>query len=382
MKHLGENFKAVLLSLGFALSAPALAQDITIGVLVSTTGPGSAVGVPTRNALALWPTEIAGRKLNVIVQDDRSDPAVATQIARRMAVDDKVDVLIGSSLTPANVSVSAVASETQTPHLTLAPIVTTVEKSPWSFNLPSLSSNMASAVFEHMTKNKIQSVGYIGFSDTWGDQWLDELKAYSAKSGVRITGEERYGRADTSVAGQALRLIASNPDAVLVGGTSSAAGLVQNQLRELNYKGPIYHTHGAVTKDFIRIAAKAGEGAISPSGLSAVAEDLEDSLPNKGPAMTFVKGYESKHGVGTRTPFAAQLYDAAIVLQHAVPVALAKAKPGTPEFKVALKQAIEGLKNVAGSQALFNYSPSDHNGTDARSRVLVVVKDGSWRYLR
>lgn len=382
MIQLKLKAKHALTSLAIVLAAPALAQDITVGVLVSTSGPGSAVGIPTRNALALWPTEIAGRKLNVIVQDDRSDSAVATQIARRLAVDEKADVLIGSSLTPANVSVSAVATETQTPHLTLAPIVMTVERNPWTFNIPALSSNMAAGVFDHMTKNGVKTVGYIGFSDTWGDQWLDELKAFAAKGSVKITGEERFGRADTSVAGQALRLIAANPDAILVGGTSSAAGLVQNQLRELNYKKPIYHTHGAVTKDFIRIAGKAGEGAIAPSGLSAVAEDLDDGLPNKAPAMAFVTGYESKHGAGTRTTFAAQIYDAAIVLQKAVPIALTKAQPGTKEFKLALKQAIEGLKDVAGSQALFNYTPSDHSGTDARSRVMVVVKDGTWRSLR
>jgi len=360
--------------------APAQTQNITVGVILSTTGPGSAVGVPTRNALDLWPSEIGGRKLKVIVEDDRSDPAAATSIARRMAVDDKVDVLVGSSLVPGAVAVAAVAQETETVQLTLAPIVQS-DKSAWSFNLPPLTSRMSSALFDHMTKNKVGTVGFIGFSDVWGDNWYSELKNYAAKSGVKIVAEERFGRGDTSVAGQALHLLSAKPDVILVGATSSAAGLVQKTLVDLKYPGTIYHTHGAATKDFIRIAGPAGEGAIAPTGPSTVIEFLPAEHPSKTIGLTFVKAYEGKYGIGTRTPFAGHLYDASLVLQKAVPVALDKAQPGTKEFHVALKQAIEGIKDLAATQGVFTYSAVDHNGLDDRARVLVKVKDGAWTYM-
>ncbi len=360
----------------------AQAQDVTIGVILATSGAGSAIGVPTRNALAQWPTEIGGRKLKVIVQDDRSDPATATSIARRMASEDKVDIIVGGSLTPGALAISAVANEADVPHLTLSPTLLGEKNSAWSFNLPPATSLMASAVFEHMARAGVKSVGFLGFSDVWGDQWLGELKSYAGRSGITITAEERYGRADTSVTGQVLRIIASKPDAVLVGGTSSAAGLAQKTLVESGYKGAIYHTHGAVTRDFLRIAGKDGEGAIAPAGPSAVAEELPADNLSKAPGLAFVKGYEDKNGAGTRTPFAAHAYDAGLVLQKALPIALQKAQPGSPEFRVALKQALESIKELPATQGVISYSAANHNGMDNRSRVLATVHNGGWKYLR
>lgn len=380
-KH-SKGLKTVLASAILAIAGTVQAQDITVGVILATSGPGSAVGVPSRNVLSQWPTEIAGRKLKVVVQDDRSDPAAGTSIARRMATDDKVDVIVGGSLTPGSLAIAAVANEVEVPHLTLSPTVLTERNGVWTFNLPPTSSLMASALFEHMGTAGVKTVGYIGFSDVWGDQWLGELKSHAAKGSVRITGEERFGRADTSVAGQVLRLISARPDAILVGGTSSAAGLVQKALVENGYKGTIYHTHGATTREFIRVAGKDGEGAIAPAGPSTVAEELPEANASKAAGLAFVKGYEARHGAFSRTPFAAHTYDAALVLEKAVPAALQKAQPGTPEFRSALKQAMEAIRELPVSQGVINYAPGNHNGMDERARVLVVMKDGAWRYLR
>lgn len=383
MKTISHRLGQIALTGGLALGAiAAQAQDITVGVILATTGAGSAVGIPTRNAVALWPTEIGGRKLKVLLQDDRSDPSAATSIARRMATDDKVDLIVGGSLTPSALALASVATEAQVPYLTLSPTVLTGGNSLWSFNLGPLTDLMASAIFAHMEKAQVKSVGYIGFSDVWGDQWLNELKKHSEKSGMKITAEERYGRADTSVTGQVLRLISSKPDVILVGGTSGAAGLVQKALVDNGYKGTIYHTHGATTRDFIRIAGKDGEGAIAPAGPSTVAEELPGSNRSKGAGLAFTKAYESKHGPSTRTPFAAHAYDAALVLQQVLPLALQKAQPGTTEFRAALKQAIEGVRELPVSQGVLNYSTTNHNGLDERTRVLVTVKDGNWKYLQ
>jgi branched-chain amino acid transport system substrate-binding protein len=383
MKMKSHRLAAALAGTALAVASLASrAQDITVGVILATTGPGSAVGIPARNALALWPAEIAGHKLKPILQDDRSDPSSATAIARRMASDDRVDLIVGGSLTPSSLALTAVAGETEVPFLTLSPTVLTEKNSAWSFNLPPLTDLMSSAIFEHMDQARVKSVGFIGFSDVWGDQWLGELKKYAARTGVKITAEERYGRADTSVSGQVLRLIASRPDVILVGGTSSAAGLVQKALVDNNFKGQIYHTHGAATRDFLRIAGKDGEGAIAPAGPSTVAEDLPDNNLTKAPGVAFTRAYEEKNGPATRTPFAAHMYDSSLVMQKAIPVALKTAQPGSKEFRAALKQALESVRDLPASQGVFNYSAMNHNGLDQRSRVLVVVKDGAWKYLR
>lgn len=387
MRNIGKTTRTVAsaaaLAVAVALGPPQAAQaEITVGIILSVTGPGSAVGVPSRNAVSLWPTEINGEKLKVLVQDDRSDPTAATSIARRYVTDDKVDILIGSSLTPGNVAVTAVAAETETPHLTLAPTPLPPGRNKWSFNVPPKVLLMASALIDHMKANNVKSIGYIGFSDVWGDQWLDALRTMGGAAGIKIVAEERYGRADTSVSGQILKIIAQKPDAVLVGGTSSAAGLPQVALREANFKGFIYHTHGTAVRDFIRIAAKHGQDAIAPAGPSSVAEELPDSFPTKAPGLKFVQAYEGKHGAGTRTPFAAHVYDSAEILRQAATVAMKTAKPGTKEFRAALRAALEGLKNIATGQGVYSYSATDHDGLDDRARVLLIVKDGAWRLLK
>ncbi len=364
-----------------ALMVSTVHAEVTVGVILSMTGPGSAVGVPTRKVLEMAPKEIGGQPLKIIVHDDRSDPSVGTALARRMAIDEKADVLIGSSLVPGNIAVANVANETGTVHLTLAPTVLNAKDNPWSFNLPPQTDLMASAVFEHMQAKGIKKVGYIGFSDSWGEQWLAELKKYAETGNIEVTSEERFGRGDTSVMGQVLKVISQKPDAVLVGATSTAAGLVQKTLKEQKFNGPIYHTHGATTPDFVRIAGATGEGAIAPAGPSTVAEELPDSNPTKAPGVEFVTLYEAKNGAQSRTPFAAHLNDGFLVLEAAIPVALKTAKPGTKEFGEALKKAIEGLKELPASQVVYNYSATDHDGSDERARVLVVVKDGAWRYL-
>jgi branched-chain amino acid transport system substrate-binding protein len=378
-------FRSSLLSIILTSGALAIAAggsalaEIVIAVPLSISGPGSSVGTPNRNATTLWPTEIGGEKLKVIVQDDRSDPTEASTVARRMIEEDKVDVIVGGSLVPVSLAINAVANEKKVPFLMLSPTPWQAGRDQWSFNLPQSVPLMASAVFDDMKKRGIRSVGFIGFSDSWGDQWLAALKGFAAKNEVKVVDEERYGRADTSVQGQTLKLLSSQPDAILVGATSTAAALPQLALREVGYAGLIYHTHGAVGAPFLKIAGDAADGALAPSGPALIAEDLPATSPIAKPAHDFITAYEGKFGAGTRTPFAAHSYDASIILGMAIPVALKTAKPGTPEFRAALRDAIEGLHDVAATQGVYTFSPTDHLGLDERARILVVVKDGKWR---
>ncbi|WP_296445311.1 ABC transporter substrate-binding protein, partial [Rhodoferax sp. UBA5149] len=115
-----------------ALAATSALADINIGVSLSLTGPTSALGIPIKNEIAMWPTSIGGEKLNVIILDDATDPANATKNARRFVTEDKVDILLGSVATPPANAVAAVASETGTMHLTFAPIDVSTNKAPWS----------------------------------------------------------------------------------------------------------------------------------------------------------------------------------------------------------------------------------------------------------
>lgn len=381
MNKLALSVAVAALSLALpALAVPAAAQtkDITIGITITTTGPAAALGIPERNALAFVPKEIAGVPLKVIVLDDGGDPTNATTNARRFVTESKADIIMGSSTTPPTVAVSNVANEAHVPHIGLAPFPITPDRAKWSVSLPQPIPIMGKVLYDHMKAHNVKTVGYIGYSDSYGDLWFNDLKKQGGELGLKIVDEERFARPDTSVTGQVLKLVAANPDAILVGASGTAAALPQTELRNRGYKGLIYQTHGAASMDFIRIAGKAAEGVLMASGPVMDPEDQPDSALTKKPGMALVKAYEAKYGPNSRSQFAGHSYDAFQVLERIVPVALKKAKPGTQEFREAIREALLIEHEIAASQGVYNFTEKDRYGLDNRSRILLTVKNGKY----
>jgi branched-chain amino acid transport system substrate-binding protein len=359
---------------------PAFAQtsEITIGISITTTGPGAALGIPERNALEFVPKEIGGVPLKVIVLDDGGDPTVATTNARRFVTESKADIIMGSSITPPTIAVSDVANEAGVPHFGLSPFPITPARMKWSVSMPQPIPIMGKVLYEHMKAHNVKTVGYIGYSDSYGDLWFNDFKAQGVPMGLTLVDEERFARPDTSVTGQVLKLVAANPDAILVGASGTAAGLPQSELRDRGYKGLIYQTHGAASMDFIRIAGKSAEGVLMASGPVMDPEDQPDSALTKKPGMALDKAYEAKYGPSSRSQFAGHSYDAFLVLERVIPVALKTAKPGTPEFREAIRQALLTERDIAASQGVYNFTDKDRYGLDDRSRILLTVKDGKY----
>src|ERR1700681_401263 len=303
---------AAVLAASVALPAlPAMAQtnEITIGITLTTTGPGSALGIPERNALDFVVKEIAGVPLKVIVLDDGGEPTNATTNARRFVTESKADIIMGSSITPSTIAVSNVANEAGIPHIALAPFPITTERGKWSVSMPQPIPIMGKVVYAHMKAHNVKTVGYIGYSDSYGDLWFDDFNAQGVPMGMTLVDEERYARPDTSVAGQVLKLVAANPDAVLVGASGTAAALPQTALRERGYKGLIYQTHGAASINFIRIAGPAAEGVIMSAGPVMSSETQADTALTKKPGLALNTAYETKYGPNSRSQFAGHSYD-------------------------------------------------------------------------
>src|SRR5246500_1266486 len=359
---------------------PALAQtnEITIGITLTTTGPGAALGIPERNALDFVPKEIAGVPLKVIVLDDGGDPTNATTNARRFVTESKADIIMGSSITPPTIAVSNVANEAGIPHIGLSPFPITPERTKWSVTMPQPIPIVGKVLYEHMKAHNIKTVGYIGYSDSYGDLWFNDFKNQAIPMGMTLVDEERFARPDTSVAGQVLKLVAANPDAILIGASGTAAALPQSALRERGYRGLIYQTHGAASMDFIRIAGPSAEGVIMAAGPVMSPETQADSAPTKKPGLALDKAYEAKYGPNSRSQFAGHSYDAFLVLERVVPVALKTAKPGTPEFREAIRQAFMTEHDIAATQGVYNFTEKDRSGLDDRSRMILTVKDGKY----
>jgi branched-chain amino acid transport system substrate-binding protein len=379
MKH---AMKILAAAAAVLCAGAALAQDVKVGVTVSATGPAASLGIPERNTFPLLPQTIGGRKVVFIVLDDASDTTTAVKNTRKLISEDKVDVIVGSTITPNSLAMIDVVAESETPMIAMAASARIIEpvdaKKRWVFKTPQNDQQMALVIVGHMLDQGIKTVGFIGFADAYGEGWWGEFSKIAETRGLKIVANERFQRNDTSVTGQVLKLMAAKPDAILIAGAGTPAALPQKTLKERGYAGKIYQTHGVANNDFLRVCGKDCEGTFLPAGPVLVAAQLSNDHPVKKSALAYIAAYEAVHGKGSVSTFGAHAWDTAVLLQVAIPIALKKGQPGTKEFRAALRDALEGVQNAAGAHGIFNMSPKDHLGLDQRAAVMVQIKDGTW----
>ncbi|MFZ6681478.1 ABC transporter substrate-binding protein [Undibacterium sp. Tian12W] len=383
-KHIKKSLPAAAaIMLCASLSINAQAQ-IKIGVTISSTGPAASLGIPEKNAIAMLPKEIAGKKVEYIVLDDASDTTQTVTNTRKLISEEKVDAIIGSTTTPNSLAMLGVIGEGKTPTISLASSNRIIEpmdaNKAWMFKTPQTDTMMAIAIAEDMSKKGVKTMGFIGFSDALGEAFLVEVTKYAELKKIKVVATERFSRNDNSVVGQVLKLMSGNPDAIVVGASGTPAALPPKTLAERGYKGRIYHNHGVANSDFLRVCGKDCDGTFLPTGPVMVARQLADNNPVKKAALDFSTKFENTYGAGSLAAFASYAWDAGLLLQQAIPVALKKAAPGTAEFRAALRDALEATQGLATTNGVVNMSKSDHLGLDQRARVMVQIKGGKWVY--
>jgi len=362
------------------LGASAAAQaQIKIGAILSISGPAAAMGVGYKGAFDFFPSEIAGQKVEYIIRDDATDASTAFTIAQKMISEDHVDAFIGPSLAASDAAVAPLANQAHVPMLAMAPYEYDPTKQPYTFTDAQPLSLMVAVVFKYMQQHDVKSIGYIGFSDGWGDQVLAGTKLAAQADGMNILADERYARTDTSVEAQALKLISVHPQAIMMGNSATPAALPVVALRHLGYKGGIYGNHGIVSPAFIKVGGAAANGVIADTSPLVVYDQLPDGNVIKPVATAFMAEYAGKFGAQSVNPFAGYSYDAMLLLKAAIPAALKAGKPGTEQFRAALRDALENTHDLVGVSGVYDMTPTNHNGQDARAAVLVEVKDGAWR---
>jgi branched-chain amino acid transport system substrate-binding protein len=370
--------------LAVVVSAAAAAQ-IKVGLMVSATGPTTAIGIPQQNTGVLLPTRIGNATVEYIQLDDGGDTTRAVQNAKKLLQEYNVDALIGPSTTPNALAILDLVADGKVPLLATVGTSSVIEpmdaKRKWVFKTTQNDDLIAAALVKHMVKSGVKTLGFIGFKDPYGENWQRVFTPIAERAGIRLVAAEYYQRTDQSVIGQVLKLIAAKPDAVLVAGVGGPGVLPQTTLRDQGYKGAIYQTHGVATDDFIRLGKEKVEGTVLAAGPMLVIDEVSDANPVKKVAQNYIAAYEKQFKQKPAT-FGANTWDAGIILERAIPVALAQAKPGTEAFRAALRDAIEEEREIVGCQGVFNMSPTNHNGMDERARVLVIVKDGKFRLLR
>lgn len=374
------KLKKTLLTLAIAaVTSTAALADIKIGVSLALTGPGSGLGIPMQKQLQLFPKTIGGEKVQLVILDDATDPGKGSANARRFVTEDKVDLIFGSCITAVAAAMTDIASESGTVQVAGSPVGVPPGKDGWLFRLPQSNTVMGHAVVELMKKQGVKTVGFLGYTDAYGQQWLDAVTPMLEKAGIKLVGAERFARADTSVTPQALKLTSANPDAILVVASGSGAAMPQMALVERGFKGKVYQTHAAATPDLARVGGKAVEGTYVVSGPALLGDQLPDNHPSKKLALDFVQKFEKEFGANTRNQFAGHAYDFQIAMEKAIPMALKKAKPGTPEFRAAMRDSLETMGRTVFSHGVMNWTKEDHWGYTLETGVMTKVVDGKFK---
>jgi branched-chain amino acid transport system substrate-binding protein len=378
-----RGLTAIGIAAGLCFFASAAQADIHIGVILSTTGPGASLGIPEEQALRMWPAEIAGEKLRLTILNDATDATTATKNAQRLISEDKVDIIVGSSVTPTSLAVVETAGSAQVPVVSLAGggAIVLPPDGPrrWAFKLSPTEPISIGLVLDHLQQMKGKTIATMGFATSYGEGFLKGVEAAAPARGIKVVASERYNPTDASVTAQVLKVLAAAPDAVYILASGTPGALPQIELARRGYKGLVYQTQGVANNDFLRVGGKDLDGGYMTVAPVLVAEQLPDSNPVKKPALDFVQRFEAQQGPHSRSLFAATAWDAMLVIQQAGREALKKARPGTAEFRTALRDAIEKLRDFVGSEGVYNMSEKDHNGVDARSQVLVKIENGAWK---
>ena len=362
--------------------ATAARAEIKIGAIISITGPTAAQGVGYKNAFDLLPTEIDGQKITYLIRDDGADPTAAATIAQKLISEDHVDAFIGPATSAPVLAVLPIANAAHVPMIAMSPYVVDTKQYPYAFDNAQPIKLMMEGVVAHMKAHDVKTTGYIGYSDGWGDFVLDALKTDTAGTGIKVLDDERYARTDTSVQPQVLKALSHHPDVVVLGGSAAPGALPNIALTQRGFKGQVYNNHGVVSPAYIQIGGAAVEGCIAPTGPLVVYDQLPDSNPVKTVATEFMTKYIAKFGPQSRNAFAGYTYDAGLLIFAGIPAALKAGQPGTPEFREALKGGIEHVHELVGTHGVYDMTPADHTGMDARARVMVQIKDGAWKLIQ
>ncbi|MDH1264790.1 ABC transporter substrate-binding protein [Pseudomonas sp. GD03944] len=380
------HFKRTVSTLLLGVVCASFVQaEVKVGVITSSTGPIALVGLPQKNSIPLLPTQAGDQQVRYIALDDGSDPTATVKALKKLISEENVDAIIGPSGSPNAMGVIQFVAEAGVPLLapvgTAAVVVPMTEQKKWVFKTTQNDDLIAKALVEDMKARDVETLGFIGTADPYGENWSKVMGTLAAEHGIKILASERFQRQDTSVTGQSLKILASRPDAVLVAAPGSSSVLPQTTLYDQGYRGQVYQTHGAALPDFLRLGGNKVEGTILAASLMLVLDQMPDSHPSKAIANDYVTAYEKLNGSKPAT-FGANTYDAGLLLQQAIPVAAAKAAPGTPEFRAALRDALEATREFPATQGVYNMSPEDHSGFDDRGRELIQVKNGTWTLLK
>ena len=379
MKTVLKNLLAAVALIAASHAGNAADEPVKIGVLLSTTGPVGFIGDPEQKAVELYVKKIndaggvLGRKIELVSYDDASEPARSSSLTKRLIESDRVDLIIGGTITPTAMAMIPLVERGEIPYVSVGgglPIVEPVKK--WVFKTPHTDRLVALRILQDMKSKGYTKVGLLSETSGFGQSGRKEIMENAANYGITVVSDEKYAPKDTDVTPQ-LTSIKNAPgvDMVLIfcGAGTSPAMAVKNYAR-LDIKLPLFLPHAVVNQEFLNLTGSASEGARLPTSIFVVPDGVPANDPQKPVIDAFYKGYKEMFKE-TPSPFAGNSYDAIIIAVDAI------RRAGTTD-KAKVRQAIEQTRNLPGLNGVFTMSETDHLGLSLESLRIHVIKDGKF----
>lgn len=368
-----------------AEKAPAK-EPYKIGLLTSITGPAASVGIEVRDT-AMLEVEyinanggIDGHPLDLVIEDDSTDPTKAATGMTKLIRQDKVLAVLGPVYGALDPGVRAVAEREETAqisHCFMTPEIR-VKNYKWSFSILQNEFAMGDGIIDVIKDKKYNKVVAISDMSPAYQAVFAYLKEKLPKEGITIVSlEDTFSIKDVDMTAQAMKLkdaIAKDkPQAVVINGSGQASVPLLKAMKQLGIDIPIIGTGGFAMPILLEQGGDAVEGIVFPATKFMAPDKLDDTDPQKTAILSFAKRYQAKFS-RPAVPFSTMGADSVNLVASALKVAGAD--------KAKLRDAIEKTTNFVGVNGAITYKPGDHEGASKNSLAVFEVKNKQFVYVR
>lgn len=360
----------------------AAAEPYRLGAVLDISGPASSLGVPERNTLQMLADElnakggINGHPLELTILDTKTNETEAVLAIKKLIENEKVVAVLGASTSGSSMAMLDTAQKSGIPLVSMAAaskIVEPVDQRHWVFKTAQTDLIVANRLASYMKEKGISRVAFMYMNNAYGDGGRQAFTQAAANHGLKIVAQEKFEATDKDMTAQLIRVKGTDAQAVLVWAIPPSASIVTKNFRDLGLKLPLFQTHGVGNQNFLDLAGEAANGVVLPVGKLLVADQLPDTDPQKKLLLDYIKDYKAKFNQAPST-FGGHAWDAFNLVVNAL------ARAGNDPAKI--RDELEKTTNFVGISGVFNMSPSDHNGLDESSLVMVEVKDGKWKLIK
>lgn len=353
-------------------------DPVVIGAIVSATGPGAALGEQERNVLQMMQDVInsgggvLGRPVEIVIEDDKSDPKEAVTAANRLIDQKKAVALIASTISSSTLAVKEITATKGLPQMAMAAANDITDKAPmeWIWRTPHKDALAVSRALGYVADVlKVKKIAVLHDENAFGSSGNAEIAKQAPELGLEVVAAESYKTADTDLTAQLTKIRGADPEVLVVWGTNPGPALAAKNMKQLGMDIPYVGSHGIANKIFIELAGDAAEGVVFPAGRLLVPSSITDPA-QKAVTDEFIAQYQAKYGSSPNT-FAGYAFEAITLLVDAIE------RAGSTE-PAAIQAALNATSQFAGPDGFYNYSETDHDGLRAEDMIMVLIQGGTW----